>query len=292
MDIYTAGYLDNGLGFLLAPRPGAHLVHLALYFDHGVKDEDPAENGICHLLEHLLFNVNRFPKRLARLFEPLARSGSQFAAYTGKEYTRLTFSMAPEHLERALIFLRALLERPPLEQATLEHERHIVMDEIARKRGRPEFLWNLLEEALFAPPYGLPVLGQPDVIAAFSLAQLKERAKQAFSPRRVRLVLTGRVKAEAGETIHKHLATWTGHTQASEAPSVEILPKAVAVEAGGSRAALYLGFPAPALPDAERPAAEVLAQLLGLGLRSRVFKQLREKSGLAYAVGGGQCTGG
>jgi predicted Zn-dependent peptidase len=87
MEAYTAGYLDNGLGFLIAPRPGAHLVHVALYINHGVKDEKPEENGLSHLLEHILFNVNRFPPSLAKYFEPLARGGANFEAWTSKEHT-------------------------------------------------------------------------------------------------------------------------------------------------------------------------------------------------------------
>jgi predicted Zn-dependent peptidase len=287
MDAYTVGYLDNGLGFLIAPRPGAHLIHVALYLNHGVKDESADENGISHLLEHLLFNANRFPKRLAKFFEPLARSGANFEAWTGKEHTRLNLSIAPNQLNGALLFLRELLQKAPLQEKTLQHERGIVLDEIARKRASNSQLWSLFEEALFAPPYGLPVLGNPENIKQMSLRYLRRRVKDILRPGHVRLVLSGRVTAEATQCINDHFGDWSGDMQIDTTIPVEILPRAIALPSASPRVSLYLGFPAPRLTASDRSATEVLARILGSGLRSRVFRTLREEAGLAYAVGGG-----
>ncbi|MGL4611793.1 MAG: M16 family metallopeptidase [Trueperaceae bacterium] len=287
MEAYTAGYLDNNLGFLVAPRPGAHLIHVALYINHGVKDEKPEENGISHLLEHILFNANRFPPSLAKYFEPLARGGASYDAWTSKEHTRICLYIAPEQLGATLNFLRELLQKAPLREETLEHERGIVLDEIARKRASNSYIWNVFEEALFAEPYGLSVLGKPDVIQNISLNYLKRRVKDILHPERVRIIVTGKVSASAVDTIDKHFGSWQGGDCLPLSYPVEIMPRAIAIPSASPRVGLYLGFPAPSLTDSERPAVEVLAQMLGSGMRSRIFRKLREEAGLAYAVGGG-----
>lgn len=287
MDVYTAGYLENHLGFLAATRPGARLTHLAVYIDHGVKDERPEHNGISHLIEHVIFNLNRFPRHLAMQWEPLKRQGARFEAWTGKEYTRIGFSFSPEGLRQALTFVRRLLEKPPLNKDALLHERQIVLDEIARKRSRPEFLWSLVEEALYAPPYGLPILGKPETVAKLELAQLRETLSRVLVPGRVRLVLTGRVMNDVTTLIADIFGTWDAPFRNLEPPPVEVMPKMVAIPGSGSRVSLYLAFPAPSLTDPARHAAEVVASILSHGLGSRVFRKLREERGLAYGVGGG-----
>jgi predicted Zn-dependent peptidase len=287
MECYTAGFLENGLGFLIAPRPGTHLVHLALYINHGVKDEAQAENGLSHLLEHVLFNTNRFPPALAKLFEPLARQGTQMEAWTSKEYTRLCLSFSPTQLGATLCFLRELLQKAPLREETLRHEKKIVLDEIARKRASNNYLWSIFEEALFAPPYGMPVLGQPNTVEGLSLSLLKRRLKDILTPERIRLVLTGRVDATCSNLIGEWFHDWGTEGRFEPSSPVELVPRLIALPSNSPRVGLYLGFPAPGLTDSERPAVETLAQILGFGLRSRVFRALREEAGLAYAVGGG-----
>ncbi len=287
MELYTAGYLENGLGFLLAPRLGAHLTHLALYLDHGVKDETPEENGISHLLEHLLFNVSSFQGRLKKLWEDLAQQGSQFGAWTGKEHTRFTLSVPPKSMGDALEFLSELVRNPSIRKAALEHERKIVLDELERKKSRPEYLINLLEEALFAPPYGLSILGKAEVVSSLNEAALRRKLKSFLHPERARLVIAGRILDTCTQQIQQHFEAW--QSTASSQPttvSLTLAPQFLALPRPGTRVGLYLGFPAPALTDVDRPAVEVLGQLLGGGLRSRVFKRVREQDGLAYAVGG------
>lgn len=287
MDVYTAGYLENHLGFLVAARPGARLIHLAAYIDHGVKDETLEQNGISHLIEHMIFNLGRFPRRLARQWEPLKRQGAQFEAWTGKEYTRIGLSFLPEYAAQALTFVRQLLEKPPLNQEALVHERQIVLDEIARKRSKPEFLWSLVEEALYAPPYGLPILGKPETVAKLELTELRETLRRVLVPSRIRLVLAGRIKESITTLISDIFGSWDAPFRNPELPPVEVMPKMVAIPGGGSRVSLHLAFPAPSLTDSARHASEVIAGILGSGLESRVFRRLREERGLAYGVGGG-----
>ncbi|MBS3966860.1 MAG: insulinase family protein [Truepera sp.] len=287
MEVYTAGYLENGLGFLIAPRPGAHLVHLAAYLDHGVKDETPEENGISHLIEHLLFNVHRFPKHLASAWQELAQKGVYLEAWTGKEHTRLSLSCNAEQLRQALRFVRQLLKPLPIRQEAFDHERSIVMDEIARKRSSPEYLWNLIEEALYAPPYGLPVLGTPETVASIKLEDLRRKLHQVLAPVNLRLVLVGRCSAGVADAVYEMFSTWTAGKASSASPPIELAQRVMAIRGPGSRVKLYLAFPVPGLADKERYAVEILAHILGRGMASRVFRSLREEVELAYAVGGG-----
>lgn len=281
------GYIENGLGFLIAPRPAAHIVHLAVYLDHGVKDEMPEENGISHLIEHVLFNVNRLPRHLAGLWQKLAQRGTQIQAWTGKEHTRLTLSFEADQLKHALDFVRQLLTRPLVQQGVFDHERRIVIDEIAHKRSRPEYLWNLVEEALYAPPYGMPVLGKPETVAALKLADLRRRLRRMLAPANVRLVLAGRCNASLPALVHETFQTWQAEETTHCQPPLELAPRLVAIPGAGARVDLYLAFHAPALTDKDRYAVETLAYILGQGVNSVALRNLRERAGLAYAVAGG-----
>ncbi|ULH17464.1 insulinase family protein (plasmid) [Deinococcus sp. KNUC1210] len=287
MELYTTGYLDNGLGFLIAPRPGAHLVHLAAYLDHGVKDEGAHENGISHLLEHVLFNPNNLAGPQGKQWEALARNGARMEAWTGKEHTRLGLSCLPRDLPKVMAFVADLLRNPKVTKQALEHERKIVLDEIHRKRNRPEFLWTLVEEALYAPPYGMSILGTPDIVSQLNLKQMRQRALDACLPERTRLVIAGRIDSSAVRMIEEHFEDWSGASATSEFTPVEIVPRLIGVPSQSERVTLYLSFPGPALGDPDRPATEVFTALLGGGLRSRVFQRLREERNLAYAAQGG-----
>ncbi|MBZ9715004.1 M16 family metallopeptidase [Deinococcus multiflagellatus] len=287
MELYTTGYLDNGLGFLIAPRPGAHLIHLAAYLDHGVKDEDEAENGISHLLEHLLFNPNNLTGTQGKQWEALAKSGARMEAWTGKEHTRLGLSCLPRDLPKVMAFVADVLRNPKVTKQALEHERKIVLDEIHRKRHRPEFLWTLVEEALYAPPYGMSILGSPDIVSGLNLKQMKQRALDACTPERTRLVIAGKVDSAAVRLIEEHFEDWYAAPLHHEYRPVEIVPRLIGVPSRSERVTLYLSFPGPALGDPDRPATEVFAALLGGGLRSRMFQRLREEHQLVYAAQGG-----
>jgi predicted Zn-dependent peptidase len=174
-----------------------------------------------------------------------------------------------------------------LSKETLEHERRIVLDEIQRKRSKPEYLWSLVEESLYAIPYGLPVLGRSDVISSLDVRALRRHLNTVLTPSRIRMVLAGKAGPEVSAMIAETFGLWNGTYASCEPPPLEVAPRLLAIPGSGPRIGLYLAFPAPALPDRDRLGVEVLAQLLGRGFRSRIFQKLREESGLAYAVGGG-----
>ncbi|GGR78288.1 M16 family metallopeptidase [Deinococcus sedimenti] len=287
MELYTTGYLDNGLGFLIAPRPGAHLIHLAAYLDHGVKDEREQENGISHLLEHVLFNPNNLTGTQGKQWQALAKSGARIEAFTGKEHTRLGLSCLPRDLPKVMAFTADLLRNPKVTKQALEHERKIVLDEIHRKRNRPEFLWTLVEEALYAPPYGMSILGPPEIVSQLNLKQMRQRALDACTPERTRLVIAGKVDSGTVRLIEEHFEDWYAAPLHTEYRPVEIVPQLIGVPSRSERVTLYLSCPGPALGDPDRPATEVFGALLGGGLRSRMFQRLREERQLAYAAQGG-----
>lgn len=286
VELYSAGYLDNGLGFLLAPLPGARLVHLGVYLDQGVRSESSENNGISHFLEHIAFNPAHFNRTLLRQWSYLEASGVQLEAWTGKEYLSFRLTLPPDLLPKAIAFVRSLLVPGRIRNASVERERAIILEEIARKKATPEFAFDLLESALFAPPYGRPVLGDPRVVAQLSAKELRNWARKTFNASRTRLIISGAVR-EWAEKALMHFEDYPGGLVLQESPRVEVLPRFVAIPGRRPRVRLLLGFPAPVIDDPDRPAVEVLAHLVGGGLGSRLFAKIRQRDGLAYEVGGG-----
>lgn len=287
-EVYGAAYLDNGLGLLLCPSSGQRVAHLSLYSGQSVVDEDPKVNGITHFLEHLLANPAYFGGKLARVWERLKSAGAQLEAWTAKEYTSFHLILPPEKVGEGLDLLAFMVDNTRLRQPHLESERRVVLDEIARRRHSPEFAFDLLEASLFQPPYAQPILGSPQNLEGFELSDLRRWASRVWMGHRVHLVVWGRFREEEVlHRAHETLGALEPGAPRGDWPAVEWSPRWAALPGNGPRVKLFWGFPAPSWPDPERPAAELLAHLLGQGLESLLFRELRQKRGLAYAVGSG-----
>ncbi|MFQ5889247.1 MAG: M16 family metallopeptidase [Gemmatimonadota bacterium] len=262
-------------------------VALGIWFRQGTAHELPAERGISHLLEHMVFKgtESRSARRLALEIE---RLGGSLDAFTTHEYTTFQVRVPDEYLENALDVLADLSFQPALREADLELERNVVLEEIARVEDTPEELvFERHAEFLYGGhPYGVPILGTADTVGSIDAAALRRLHREAYHPGNA-------VVAAAGHLEHARLV---GLLLPLLPPAPAVAPPGIApVTAGGTgllevtrsdgrQTHIVAGALGVRYSDPLRHALILVSTALGGGMSSRLFQRIREELGLAYQV--------
>jgi predicted Zn-dependent peptidase len=277
--------LDGGVRVVTETMPWVRSVALGLWVRTGSRDEQPEQAGVSHFLEHLLFKgTERYSAiEISELFDGL---GASVNAATSKESTHLFARFLDEHTERAFDLLAEMLLGPTYPE--VDSERDVVLEEIAMYEDEPsDRVHDVLADAVFGQhPLGRRVIGSADVIASIPVAEI-----DAYHRRRY--VGSNIVVAAAGHLEHQRVVDLARRYVSP--PVVE----SAGVNGDGadrvSRTRFYpketeqyhvcLGATGLARDDERRFALGVLDAAFGGSTSSRLFREVREKRGLAYAVG-------
>ncbi len=264
----------------------ARSVSLGFWVGTGSRDETPEQAGLSHVLEHLLFKgtAERSPTAIA---EALDEVGGDCNAYTTKEYTAFYIRLLAEHLDLGLDILSDIMWRPALRQRDLDAERSVILDEILMHEDEPaDAALTLSAELLFAGhPLGREVLGTEASVSAFGAPDVRAFFGHHYRPGNL-------VVAAAGSLAHDHVveglaARYRGPTGGAapgrEAPGPRTEPLEV-VRRATEQAHLVVAVRAVDRHDDRRYALSVVDHVLGGGLSSRLFQEIRERRGLAYSV--------
>ncbi len=277
--------LPNGVRVATLAMPGKETAAVSLMVDTGARHEAPAEHGLAHLFEHMVFKgtLTRSARQIAEAIEDV---GGSLNAWTSREQTAFHARVLGADLPLAVELIASLVTEPRFDAADLELEREVVLSEIGEVDDTPDDLvFDHLQEAAFAGhPLGRPVLGTPDSLAGLDRAALNRwRDRQYHGPE---LVLTA-----AGLVDHEQLAALAERLLGALAPE-PVAPGDPARWTGGRRPDdrkgeqlhLALGFEGVAGGSDALYAAQLFATALGGGMSSRLFQALREERGLAYSV--------
>jgi predicted Zn-dependent peptidase len=277
--------LPGGLRVFSEPLAEATSVSLGLWIRAGSRDESDEVAGISHLMEHMLFKGTPDMDALgiAQAFEGI---GAQENAATGEEYTVLYARFLPEHLWRALEIMSDMVLRPTL--ADLEREREVIVEEIKMYEDRPdqladEYLSSLIfhEDSL-----GRPIIGSAETVRGVDHATLKDFHSDTYTAANIFVVAAGKLDPDEVERMVEEKLSGLpgGEPFVREArPTTPESPfffkfketEQYHVSLGS------LGIPAK---SEDRYAMAALNNVLGGGMSSRLFQEVREKRGLAYAV--------
>jgi predicted Zn-dependent peptidase len=277
--------LPGGLRIFSEPLSEATSVSLGVWIRAGSRDERDEVAGITHLMEHMLFKGTPSMNALgiAEAFESI---GAQENAATGEEYTVLYARFLPEHLERALDIMSDMVLRPTL--VDLEREREVIVEEIRMYEDRPDQLADeYLSGLIFhGDPLGRPIIGSVETVRGVDHDTLKRFHDHTYTAPNVFVVGAGKLDGEAFERIVEE--------KLSGLPEGMPFERAAQIERPESRffykfketeqyhvAMGSLGIPAS---SDDRFAMSALNNVLGGGMSSRLFQEVREKRGLAYAV--------
>ena len=277
--------LANGLRVVSDPVDHVETASIGLWVDVGARCETEETNGLSHLLEHMAFKGTA--RRSARdIAEEIEAVGGHLNAYTSRETTAYYAKVMKEDVPLALDLLADILQHSTFDADELERERAVVIQEIAQVNDMPDDLvFDRFQETAYPDqPIGRTILGPRERVRGYSRDALA--AYMAAQYRAGRMVLAG-----SGRIDHDALvaAAEEAFTALPEGPTAT--PTA-AVYCGGEcrvsrdleQAHLVVGFDGVAYDDPDFYAIQVLSTLLGGGMSSRLFQEIRERRGLAYSV--------
>lgn len=284
---YRKTVLDSGITVISEPMDSVRSITLGIWFAVGSRDESPAEAGMSHFMEHMMFKGT--PARSAReISEEFDRLGAELNAFTSKEYTAYYGRFVDEHLFRAFEALSDMVVNSNLDDPSCTSEREVVIEEIARMEDSPDdHIHELFSRGLWPDhPIGLPILGSRETVGGFDHGQ-----SVVF---RSRHYVTGNtVVAAAGNVDHDELvalaeAKLSGLATGPRAvrPVAHAIPSSrlVVLPKETEQAHICYGTATMNAHHPDRFALSLLDGVLGGGMASRLFQEIREKRGLAYAV--------
>jgi predicted Zn-dependent peptidase len=269
--------------------PHARSLALGCWVGVGNRDEPPPRAGVSHFLEHLAFKGTA--RRNAReLAESVDATGGDMNAFTTKEYTAYELRLPARHLNFALDLLCDVVTSPALRPADVEAERQVILEELHLANDEPEDVVHTeLAGALFPDhPLGWEIAGTEETIEAMTPEAIRAFHDEWYRPANLVLAAAGPIEHEQIVTMIAGLLDGhgPGPSQAAprrSAPATGVAPRRRVVRPVES-AHLALGWRALAHDDPDRYALAVANQLLGVGLSSRLFQEIREERGLAYHV--------
>ncbi|MFN2502794.1 MAG: M16 family metallopeptidase [Acidimicrobiales bacterium] len=278
--------LANGLSVVTEAVPGSASVALGFWVDAGSRDERPEVAGASHFLEHLLFKGTE-DRSAHEIAEAIEAVGGEMNAFTTKEYTAFYVRLLHEDLDLGLDILSEIMWAPAFRPDEINAERQVILEEILMHEDEPaDLVHDLCQEAIYpGHPLGREVLGDATTISAMTRDDISGYFRAQYRPDSI-------VFAAAGKVDHDQLVAgverrFTGPDGGGPVREQQALvparPLAV-TNRQTEQAHLVVGMRAPARDDDDRFALSVLNQLLGGGMSSRLFQEIREKRGLVYSV--------
>ena len=289
--------LDNGLRVLTQEMPDARSVSIGLFVGVGSRHEQGAHAGLSHMLEHLVFKgTQRFPDP-GGLSEAVEACGGSVNASTDRELTVYSAKVPAAAADRGLEVVSQLVLRPLLRQADLAAEKPVIVDEIRMYEDSPgDHVFTLFDALLFGDhPLGREIAGTPGSVRRATRGGVIGHWRHWYQPSRLVLAVAGAITHDAvvstADGWFAGADDWLA--DAAAPPDPELAPIApTAAQPGALRMAyrrlaqgnLCLGMPGVSRQDPDRWALDLLGALLGDGMSSRLFLELRERRSLAYDV--------
>ncbi len=277
--------LPNGLAVATEVVPTVATATMGLWVGAGSRHESPDEHGLCHLIEHMAFKGTE--RRSARqIAEDIENVGGEINAATDHEGTSYTARVLAENADVALDVIGDILTRSIFDPRELAREKGVILQEHAAVEDTPDDWVSdaFMETAFAGQAIGRPILGTPETIASFTGEAIRAFMARAYAPGRMVFAAAGPLEHEA---IFAAVARHFGDLPPAEPPVAE-----PGRYTGGERrrvrkleqANVMLGFPGVSFKDPAYYATHLFAQVLGGGLTSRLWHEVRETLGLAYGV--------
>lgn len=277
--------LPGGLRVATQRMPGVRSAAVGVWVAAGARSESAATNGVSHLLEHMAFKGTE--SRSARdIAEQVEAAGAYMNAYTGREETAYHLRLLPQDLPLAVDILSDILLRPRFAEEDLAREREVIVQEIGEARDDPsDAVFDGFQESAFPDqPLGRPVMGTPEGVRGLARETLRDYMDAHYRG-------GGMVLAAAGDVRHDvlvELAERAFADLASDSPPRCEPGRYAGGDARNPRPTgqtyLVLGFEGVPHDDPDFYACVMLASVLGGGMSSRLFQEVRERRGLAYDI--------
>jgi predicted Zn-dependent peptidase len=278
--------LDSGLRVVTETVPSFRSVALGLWVRTGSRDETPAQAGVSHFLEHLLFKgTKRYSAiEIAEVFDGM---GASVNAATGKESTNLYARFLDTHTEEAFDLLAEMLLGPTYPE--IDSEREVVLEEIAMYEDEPQDkVHDVLDEAVFGGhPLGRRVLGEAEVISSIPIPDIDAYHRARYTGGNIVVAAAGNLEHEQiVELARKHVEPPAASGNGADADPPQVGGAKIGFQQKDTEQ-FHVCFGGRGIDraDERRYALSILDTVFGGSTSSRLFREVREKRGLAYAVG-------
>jgi len=279
--------LPNGLVLLTERMEHVHSISVGIWLRSGSRREPAELNGISHFIEHMLFKgtERRSAEDIAREVDSV---GGMLDAFTSKEMVSFNTRVLDEHLPKAFDIIADMVLEPKFAAEEIEREKSVILEEIRMTRDNPEDLVHELLTQNFWEQHSLgkPILGTPETVTEFTREKLQTWFRSCYAPNN--MVITA-----AGNLTHAHLVELVterftplkpspnGAADAKPQPAPHITLR---TKRELEQTHVCIGLPSLPMADRRRFAVSILNIVLGGGMSSRLFQNIRERQGLAYSI--------
>jgi predicted Zn-dependent peptidase len=279
----------HGTEILIEPLPHVRSCAVGFWVRRGSRHEGPAEEGLAHFLEHTVFKGTESYATPDELAEATDRLGGHVDAFTGKEVACFYGKVLSDQLPELVSMLGELVTSPRFEAEELVRERGVILEEIAQSEDQPDDWVSELFYGGFweGSPLAHPILGRRDQVAGYGPAEARAFFDHTYRAPNLVVAAAGAIDPAAFQEllnpILERLPVGSDHAPnaiARTRPFLLNVPRKDLQQAN-----LVMGFPAPDHRSPDRAAANLLSFVLGGGMASRLFLELRERRGLCYQVG-------
>jgi len=279
--------LDNGLTILTEQMPHVRSISLGIWLKIGSRSETQELNGVAHFIEHLLFKgtAHRTAEQIARQVDSI---GGHLDAFTAKETICYSTKVLDEHLPVAFDILADLLIYPKFDADDMEKERSVILEEIKMVEDTPDdlvheiFIQNFWKDQ----PLGRPILGTKQTVSKLYRDKVVEFFQEFYTPDDLVIAAAGNLEHSAvvdlvAEKFGNIRTSRNGHV---DVPAHTHSRITIRNKKELEQVHICLGVPSHSLSHEDRYACYILNTILGGGMSSRLFQNIREKQGLVYAI--------
>ncbi|MFN8516860.1 MAG: pitrilysin family protein [Chloroflexia bacterium] len=282
--------LPNGVRVLSFSMPHVRSVSMILTFDIGSRYETDEHAGISHFIEHMLFKGTTSRPSPELVAEEIEGVGGILNAYTSREQTGYWAKVPSTHFVRSFGVLADMVRNSLFDQEELDRERGVIIEEIRAGDDDPSSLvWKLSDEIVWdGQAVGRPIAGSEESVGRIDRAAMLDYLHRHYSPANLVISVAGNV---THAEVVRQAEEWFGSlpagdpTQLAPASLLQTAPRAGLLSRTDKQANLVLALPGLSYHDERRYVQRTLDVILGEGMTSRLFIEIRERRGLAYSVG-------
>ncbi|MDQ3070653.1 MAG: insulinase family protein [Acidobacteriota bacterium] len=284
--------LPSGLRLVTERMPHVRSITVGAWLTRGSRHEEEPQSGIAHFVEHMLFKgtATRSAEDIAQQIDSI---GGQLDAFTAKEYASYYMKVLDEHLPIAIDLLSDMMTRPAFAPEDVGKEQDVILEEIKMVEDTPDDLVHEIftQHAWGGHPLGRPILGTPETVSAFSAEGLRQYFAGAYTAPNIIVAAAGNLDHDALRAMIEEAFDGLprmGETFVDHPPSM--VPGAVVRHKDLEQSHVCIGAPGHEQRHEDRYVSYILNTILGGSMSSRLFQNVRERRGLAYAVYSGMSS--
>ena len=279
--------LPNGLTVITEEMQHIRSISVGIWVKTGSRDEDPQWNGISHFIEHMVFKgtKHRTAEDIARQVDSI---GGNMDAFTAKECICFNVKVLDEHLPIAMDVLSDLVLNPVFDIKDIGRERGVILEEIKMDEDNPDYLVHEIFTQNFWKdhPLGKPILGTKETVRKFDQPVVFDTYSQRFNPGNLIIAAAGNINHERFvDLVIEHFQHMKPSKNGYHSQAPKVFPRIIMRNKKAlEQVQICIGVPCHPIAHEKRYASYILNTVLGGGMSSRLFQNIRERQGLVYAI--------